>query len=197
MYSNQKLNAPTVKWLAHVAMLESLKSDLLLLLDCCTAGGTSGDATNGVKEIIAACGFKTWTPGVGPHSFTSALIEELKRLSTGRAFSIAGLHSRILERLRHWSVVYNAEDYLYVDEQGRAQDRERNRTPVYIALNKDTLFRSIQLAPCPVKLKIPSDSPTTPSEKVRDQSMELLSSFMKEFSKDRTDILISVRIKST
>ena len=196
MYSNKTLRSPTVKWYAHGAMLENLKSDVLLLLDCCTAGGTSGDATNGVKEIIAACGFETWTPGVGPHSFTGALIEELKRLSTGRPFSIASLHSRILERLRHWSVVYNAEDYCYVDEQGRAQDRERNKTPVYIALNKDTIFRSIQLTPCPVELEIPSDSPNTPTERVQDQSLELLSSFMEEFSKERTDILISVRIQS-
>ena len=197
VYSRRKLPTPTVKWYAHGAMLENLKSDLLLLLDCCTAGGTSGDATNGVKEIIAACGFETWTPGVGAHSFTSALIEELKRLSTGRAFSTAGLHSRILERLRHWSVVYNAEDYCYVDDQGRAQDRERNKTPVYIALNKDTIFRSIQLTPCPFEAEIPPDSLDMPSERVQDQSLELLSSFMEEFSRERTDILISVRIQST
>ena len=178
-------------------MLESLKSDVLLLLDCCTAGGTGGDATNGVKEIIAACGFETWTPGVGSHSFTSALIEELKRLSTGPTFSIAALHSRILERLRHWSVVYNAEAYGYVDEQGRAQDRERNKTPVYIALNKDTIFRSIQLTPYYADPGLPSNSPTMPSESTQDQSMELLASFMEEFSRERTDILISVRISST
>ncbi|MCJ1391946.1 hypothetical protein MMC18_004813 [Xylographa bjoerkii] len=193
----QKLPTSTVKWYAHGAMLENLKSDVLILLDCCTAGGSGGDATNGVKEIIAACGFETWTPGVGSHSFTSALIEELKRLSTGPAFSIAALHSRILERLRHWSVVYNAEGYGYLDEQGRAQDRERNKTPVYIALNKDTIFRSIQLTPCLVELGLSSNSSETPSESVQDQSMELLASFMEEFSTERTDILISVRINST
>ena len=196
-YSRRKLPTSSVKWYAHGAMLENLKSDVLILLDCCTAGGTGGDATNGVKEIIAACGFETWTPGVGSHSFTSALIEELKRLSTGPAFSIAALHSRVLERLRHWSVVYNAEGYGYMDEQGRAQDRERNKTPVYIALNKDTIFRSIQLTPYPAESRLSSDSPQTPSESVEDQSMELLASFMKEFSMERTDILISVRIDST
>ncbi|MCJ1400572.1 hypothetical protein MMC11_003778 [Xylographa trunciseda] len=187
----QKQPASTVKWYAHGAMLENLKSDVLILLDCCTAGGTGGDATHGVKEIIAACGFETWTPGVGSHSFTSALIEELKRLSTGPAFSIAALHSRILERLRHWSVVYNAEDYSYVDEQGRAQDRERNKTPVYIALNKDTIFRSIQLTPCPVELGASSSSLGTPAESVQDQSMELLASFMEEFSTERVQQISS------
>ncbi|MCJ1354031.1 MAG: hypothetical protein MMC33_004018 [Icmadophila ericetorum] len=144
LLEKRKLPASTVKWYAHGAMLENLKSDVLILLDCYTAGGTGGHATNGVKEIIAACGFETWTPGVGSHSFTSALIEELKRLSTGPAFTVAALHSRILEQLRHWSVVYNAEKYGYVDEQGRAQDRERNKTPVYIALNKDTIFRNLR-----------------------------------------------------
>ena len=195
-YSKRKQPASTVKWYAHGAMLENLKSDVLMLLDCCTAGGNGGDATNGVKEIIAACGFETWTPGVGPHSFTSALIEELKRLASGPPFSIAALHSRILERLRHWSVVYNAESYGYLDQQGRAQDRERNKTPVYIALNKDVMFRSIQLSPHPVKPGVPSSSVELRAEGVQDQSMNLLASFMEEFAAERTDILISVRINS-
>ena len=178
-------------------MLETLKSDLLLLLDCCTAGGTGGDATNGVKEIIAACGFETWTPGVGPHSFTSALIEELRRLSTGPPFSVASLHSRVLERLRHWSVVYNAESYVYEDAQGRAQDQERNKTPVYIALNKDTIFRSIQLTPAEEKGDLPSTPPELAPGPVQDQSVQLLAAFMEEFATERTDILISVRVNST
>ena len=125
------------------------------------------------------------------------MIEELKRLSTGPAFTVAALHSRILEQLRHWSVVYNSEKYGYVDEQGRAQDRERNKTPVYIALNKDTIFRSIQLTPCPVELGLPSNSLEKSSESLQDQPMKLLPSFMEEFSTEHTNILISVRLNST
>lgn len=144
-YSNQSHDAPTVKWYAHQVTLEETKSDTLILLDCCSAGGSGGDATRGVKEVIAACGFETWTPGVGQHSFTKSLIDELKYLSSGPSFSASGLHSRLLDRLKQWNPVYNAERLLVEDEAGRFQDKERRKTPVYISLNKSTKPKSIEL----------------------------------------------------
>lgn len=120
---------------------------MLILLDCCSAGGTGGNATKGTKEVIAACGFETWAPGVGDHSFTKSLIDELKYLSTGPSFSVSSLHSRVLDRLKHWNPIYNAERLLMEGPGGRYQDQERRKTPVYISLNKDRISRSIEIVP--------------------------------------------------
>lgn len=79
--SNTQKNAPTLRWSAHQASLEELSCDVLILLDCCTAGGASGVANKGLKEVIAACGFETWPPGVGEHSFPKSLTDELRQIS--------------------------------------------------------------------------------------------------------------------
>lgn len=142
---NQTPKASTVKWYAHQVSLEEAASDVLILLDCCHAGACSGEANTGVKEVIAACGFDTWAPGVGDHSFTKSLIEELKSHSAGLAFSAAYLHSKILDRLKHWSPRYNAERLTVQDREGRWKDMERRKTPVYISLNKFNIQKSIEI----------------------------------------------------
>jgi hypothetical protein len=60
-------NAPSVSWFAHQVSFENLDCDVLMLFDCCTSGGVTGNAKNGLKEIISACGFETWAPGVRDH----------------------------------------------------------------------------------------------------------------------------------
>jgi hypothetical protein len=99
-YSKGSLAASTVKWTSHQTLLENSKSDVLLLLDCCQATGGGGNIEPGTsKEIIAACGFGSAAPGVGQHSFSRALIEELTA-SHARPFSTEVLHLGILTRLR-------------------------------------------------------------------------------------------------
>ena len=58
-------------------MLQEAHSDVLILLDCCAAASSVVEAGSGVTEPKAACGFETVAPGVGQHSFTRSLIEEL------------------------------------------------------------------------------------------------------------------------
>ena len=125
--------------------LEETKSDVLILLDCCHAGGSSGDANKGTKEVIAACGFESWAPGVGDHSFTKSLIEEFEYLSTGPAFSASILHSRVLDRIKYWNPVYNAKEREVEGTDGRFRDKERRKCPVHISLNKDTMRKSIEI----------------------------------------------------
>ena len=107
-----------VKWFAHQVSLEELDCDVLILLDCCTAGGVTGDAPRGLKEIIAACGFETWAPGVGEHSFTKSLIDELRQQSERfeRPMTASYLHQRVLERLKSWSPLHHAQDLRMQDE---------------------------------------------------------------------------------
>ena len=54
-----------------------LHSDVLIILDCCAAASSVAEAGSGITELVAACGFETVAPGVGQHSFTRSLIEEL------------------------------------------------------------------------------------------------------------------------
>ena len=67
-----------MQWSGLQTMLEQAASDVLILLDCCAAASSAADAGKGVTELLAACGFETWAPGVGEHSFTRSLIDELK-----------------------------------------------------------------------------------------------------------------------
>lgn len=62
-------------------MLEEAECDVLILLDCCAAASSGGNHGRGVTEVIAACGFEVFAPGVGEHSFTRSLIDELKYLN--------------------------------------------------------------------------------------------------------------------
>ena len=172
-------------------MLEEVKSDVLILLDCCSAGATNGDAKHGTKEVIAACGFETWTPGVGQHSFTKCLIDELKYLSTGPAFSASSLHSRILDRIKYWNPVYNAEQLLVQDSEGRYRDKERRKTPVYISLNKDSARRSIELMS--FQASGPNNRKAT-SPSGNDGNTDALTDFLKESRYGHVEVTISIQV---
>lgn len=124
-------------------MLEEAKSDVLILLDCCAAASSTASVDCGITEVIAACGFETWTPGVGEHSFSRSLIDELKFLSTGPLFTAAMLHSKVLSRIKYWKPRYNAATSL----NPRNLWTEKRKTPVYILLASEAKQRSIELTP--------------------------------------------------
>jgi len=94
----------TVNWSGIQHALEEAESDVLLLLDCCASGTTTGntDGGHGVTELVAACGFNSSANPVGPDSFTRALITELGLLSRVGPFTIGMLFSRILCRAQNW-----------------------------------------------------------------------------------------------
>ena len=96
--STDNTGSPTVQWFCLQTMLEQAKSDILILLDCCAAASSTASSSSGITEVIAACSFETWAPGVGQHSFTRSLIDELKYLSKGVPFSPALLLNKVLSR---------------------------------------------------------------------------------------------------
>jgi len=75
---------------------------VLIILDCCASGTANTDNGNGVTELIAACGFNVSAFPVGAHSFTSALITELRLLSKTPSFTISMLYNNILSRMQKW-----------------------------------------------------------------------------------------------
>ncbi|KAL8853740.1 MAG: hypothetical protein Q9221_001383 [Calogaya cf. arnoldii] len=125
-------------WLSIQTMLEEAECDVLVLLDCCAAASSGGSHGKGVTELIAACGFEAFAPGVGEHSFTRSLIEELKYLSQRcEAITTALLHNKVLARIKKsWNPRYSSNG-----------SQERRRTPIHIHLSDDTKQRCIKLAP--------------------------------------------------
>ena len=118
-------------------MLEQARSDVLILLDCCAAASSATSSGNGITEIIAACGFEAYAPGVGQHSFTRSLIDELKYLEGMGSFSTSLLHDKVLSRVKYWKPRFGPS----------ASRHEIRRTPIYIVISSETRSRSIVLEP--------------------------------------------------
>ncbi|KAL2048673.1 hypothetical protein N7G274_000585 [Stereocaulon virgatum] len=129
-------DSATVKWFGLQTMLEQAQSDILILLDCCAAASSTTSSGTGVIELIAACGFETWAPGVSEHSFTRSLIDELTYWAKGPTLTVALLHNKVLSRIKYWKPRF-----------GRTGNYEHRKTPIYIVLANDGKQRSIELEP--------------------------------------------------
>jgi hypothetical protein len=136
--SNREPSSPTVKWSAIQTVFEECHCDVLFLLDCCAAAGAAPDSGRGVIETIAACGFETWAPGPGRHSFTNALIKVLDDWMDKPSFSAAMLHSEILSVIKH--------DRPERRRRTDANRVENRKTPIYILTSNDPRSMSIELS---------------------------------------------------
>ncbi|KAL9629023.1 MAG: hypothetical protein Q9204_005515 [Flavoplaca sp. TL-2023a] len=135
--SNQQPGASTLQWSSIQTMLEEAECDVLVLLDCCAAASSGGNHGKGVTELIAACGFEAFAPGVGEHSFTRSLIGELKDLNKRYdAITTALLHNKVLARIKSWNPRYSTDG-----------SQERRRTPIHIHLSDHKQQRCIKLVP--------------------------------------------------
>ena len=128
-----------MQWYGLQTNIEQADYDVLILLDCCASASSSNTGTgSGVTELIAACGFETVAPGVGEHSFTRSLIDELKWWTYGPSLTAAMLHNKVLSRVKYWKPRFGAAPY-----------DERRRTPMYIVLANEGKKRSIEMVPLP------------------------------------------------
>lgn len=77
-------------------MLLEANPSVLIILDCCFAANAARETSFGkAKEILAACGGESETPGVCNLSFTSVLVKELQ--SFGRTpFTVAMLYAQLV-----------------------------------------------------------------------------------------------------
>ena len=129
-------DSASVQWSGLQELLENAESDALILLDCCAAASSISATGSGVTEVIAACGFETWAPGVGKHSFTRSLIDELRYWSHGLTLSVAMLHNKVLSRIKYWKPRF-----------GMTGEHEHRKTPIYIVISHEGNQRSIGLIP--------------------------------------------------
>ncbi|KAI1816754.1 hypothetical protein GGS20DRAFT_536084 [Poronia punctata] len=93
--------SPTLQWSAIQTLLETSRSDSLILLDCC-AGAASATFPRGrsITETVSASGWDAIAPDPGRYSFTSTLLEVLQEWRH-KTFSVAMLHAEVLARLKH------------------------------------------------------------------------------------------------
>jgi len=152
---------PTVKWSGIQNVLEEAQSDILLLLDCCHSGTANTNEGHGVTELISAGAYNTKANGVGPYSFTSALVLELEDLAWKPNFSTAELYNNIFCRIQ----LRMPEDDLRT---------ERHPAPIHIVLTNDTQYRrSIHLSKFAVSSKPPQKKHDLPPADISQASMDL------------------------
>jgi hypothetical protein len=133
-HSKRDLSYSSFEWNGCQGLFEQSKSDVLLLLDCCCAAAAATcipSRTTSITETIGACGWETWAPEPGSHSFTNALIEVLEDWIDRNSFSAAMLHSEILSVLKQSRPRYN---------------REISKTPVYIVTTSNPKTCSIEIS---------------------------------------------------
>ena len=143
-------SAPPVGWYAIQKLFEMADSDVLLLLDCCAAASAApADAESpSVTEIIAACGFETFAPLPGRHSFTDTLIVVLEEWKWRTSFTAAMLHCEILRRLRHERP----------EKRGNTDRKfECRKTPILIVSTNNPDARSIELFARRIASQIPKE----------------------------------------
>ncbi|KAK3167553.1 hypothetical protein OEA41_010680 [Lepraria neglecta] len=150
VHSTDAAESATVQWSGLQNTLEYAESDVLTLLDCCAAASSVAGAGSGVTEVIAACGFETWAPLVGEHSFTRSLIDELRYWSYGPPLSVAMLHNKVLSRIKYWKPRF-----------GASGDHERRKTPIYMILANEGKQRSIELKPLPSQFDLAAELPSS------------------------------------
>ena len=164
--STEKGNSPEVQWYGLQTMLEQAKSDVLILLDCCAAASSATGNGTGITEIIAACGFEAWAPGVGQHSFTRSLIDELRYLRRTSPYSTSLLHNKVLSRVEYWKPRYDSS----------ARHQEMRKTPIYIVISNEPRPRSIELEPrLPQLLTVTESNAISPESPLHDSAFSSLS----------------------
>lgn len=131
--STRNMSYRSFEWNACQSLFEQSTSDTLFLFDCCSAAAAASSVpsrTNAITETIAACGWETWAPEPGRHSFTNALIEVLEEWIDRRSFSAAMLHSEVLSVLK----------------ATRPKKRlEISKTPIYIVTTSNPKTCSIEI----------------------------------------------------
>lgn len=85
-------------WEAAETTLDGIKSDILVILDCCDAGYLSKRGAGYAFEYLVACPEEAYTHQPGPNSFTSALTWALKEMKSQAPFTTTELRDMIKRR---------------------------------------------------------------------------------------------------
>lgn len=95
--SNTRDDAARLKWHGVRCLFEDAQSDILLLLDTCSVKDSSPAGSHGLKQAIAARGPEQKTSGPNQRTFTSILIECLRKFASAKQpFSVKGLYDALV-----------------------------------------------------------------------------------------------------
>ncbi|ROT35305.1 hypothetical protein SODALDRAFT_284181 [Sodiomyces alkalinus F11] len=170
---NEREDAAKLKWDGVRCLFEDAQSDILLLLDTCSAREMPLSGSHGVKQVIAACTAEHNPRESTGHSFTHALIEALHKLGTGRPFSVQRLYDEVL-LLRQQEIAQPTQ--LATDDARKASNPSSSHTPVFFTLTPGK-GQSLSLAPLPnltPQLHSPrngTDSDTSPKKALREDQL--------------------------
>ncbi|KAM0335881.1 hypothetical protein ACHAQA_000932 [Verticillium albo-atrum] len=148
---NAREDAAKLKWNGVRCLFEDAQSDILLLLDSCSARDVPLSGSHGIKQAIAACTPDHNVRDTSGRSFTYLLIEALHKLSNGRTFSVQRLHDEIAS-LKQQEIA----SALKLANGTALSPRPASQAPVLFTLTpgKD---QSLSLAPLPAR---PSQLPS-------------------------------------
>ncbi|KAM0278911.1 hypothetical protein ACHAQH_004877 [Verticillium albo-atrum] len=168
---NAREDAAKLKWDGVRCLFEDAQSDILLLLDSCSARDVPLSGSHGIKQAIAACTPDQNSRDTPGRSFTYMLIEALHKLSHGRTFSVQSLHDEILS-LKQQEIAAAVR----LANGNASSPRPATQAPVLFTLTpgKD---QSLSLAPLPSRpSQLPSprtgvDGETPPSRPTREAQL--------------------------
>ncbi|KAL7623191.1 hypothetical protein AAE478_006872 [Parahypoxylon ruwenzoriense] len=96
--SNEREDAAKLKWSGFRCLFEETRSDVLLLLDTCTAKQQVIPDGGSVKQVITASTSEHYSRDPNLRSFTSHVAEALVKLGAGRPFTAEHLYQEIAMR---------------------------------------------------------------------------------------------------
>ncbi|KAI5458888.1 hypothetical protein BGZ63DRAFT_415600 [Mariannaea sp. PMI_226] len=94
---NAREDATKLKWDGVRCLFEDAQSDILLLLDTCSAPDLPTAGSHGLKQGIAAYTTDRLSDS-SERSFTSNLVEALRKLASGRPFSAQRLYDEVVSQ---------------------------------------------------------------------------------------------------
>lgn len=142
--SNTREDAAKLKWDGVRCLFEDAQSDILLLLDTCAVPDPPMAGSHGVKQGIAACPPDRSQPNGSERSFTSHLTESLKKLHSGRQFTVRKLYEEISSQKQQQAT----QGQRAPNGAGNAQPPAQN--PIFFTLTpgKD---QNLSVAPLPAR----------------------------------------------
>lgn len=141
---NAREDAAKLKWDGVRCLFEDAQSDILLLLDTCSAPDPPTAGSHGLKQAIAACSQDRNQPDSSERSFTSNLVEALHKLGSGRPFSAQRLHEEVFAQKQQHAQVSRTTNGATGNPPSAAQ------IPIFFTLTPGK-GQSLSLAPLPAR----------------------------------------------
>jgi hypothetical protein len=114
-YSFPNDDSPRVIWSSLQTKFFQKKSDILMILDCCSAGSSVSEKGEGMIECLYAAAHGAKTPVSGQYSFTKTPVAQLKSNCT-EGITVMKLQHDLTQRLKHAQSTSTVPHYIRAAE---------------------------------------------------------------------------------